>query len=840
MPVHDPFYHPVFLGRRAALDTPPFDPFPPSGRKPWTESPSPRRDLEFHVRHYKIELDVDFERKELRGRASLTVESLRDGLRDVVLDAAEMRIASIKTGRRSLAYATEGEKLRVALAEPLGAGDQAVIEIAYATRPRKGFFFVGPTEAEPNRAPSGWSQGQANDTHGWIPCLESTESRGTLEMIVTVPAGYRAIGNGKLVSRKAGARVAARRKGAGSRRRKGPGSNQGHVTYHWRQDTAHPVYLTSLVVGKYSEIKDRAGSVPLFGYVPPGLERAGRELFKKTPAMIATFQRVFGFPYPYPKYAQSTVADFTWGGMENTSATTLMERVLHSGNDSFEERYDSLISHELAHQWWGDLVTCRDWSEGWLNEGFATYSEIVFREADEGRDDADYARLEQMCSYLTEDGEDYRRPLVETRWNHPSSLFDRHLYEKGACVLHMLRAFLGDAAWRRSLKRYLERHAFGSVETADLRRAFEEETGRNLSWFFDQWVYHGGHPELRVTRSWDEGARTLVLTVEQVQEVDAVTPLFRIPVALEVASAGKRYRIPLDLKGRKETIHVPLPKRPRYVALDPEHDVLKTLDFARSDEELLFGLRKSPFALERIRCARELASRGDERVIAALLRTLRRDRFWGVRAAAAVSLGEIGRRIPGVSERLARDAAQTSTRVRRGVLWALGWIGDDAALKRLTRSVADETSSFNVGLALLGIARAKGEGAFEALKAELKRESHRDMLRVLVFDAMARLRDARAVPVLLDHTHPRFRNEAREAATKALGKLGILNPDVERRLEELTQDSWFRVRSAAAGSLRRLKSPRAEAAIREALRTEPLDGVRCALEKALADGQPGS
>jgi aminopeptidase N len=697
---------------------------------------------------------------------------------------------------------------------------------------------VGPTEAEPHRAPSGWSQGQANDTHGWIPCLESTESRGTLEMIVTVPAGYRAIGNGKLVSRKARARGATRRKGAGNRRRRG--SKQGPITYHWRQDTAHPVYLTSLVVGKYSEIKDRAGSVPLFGYVPPGLERAGRELFKKTPAMIATFQRVFGFPYPYPKYAQSTVADFTWGGMENTSATTLMERVLHSGNDSFEERYDSLISHELAHQWWGDLVTCRDWSEGWLNEGFATYSEIVFREADEGRDDADYARLEQMCSYLTEDGEDYRRPLVETRWSHPSSLFDRHLYEKGACVLHMLRAILGDAAWRRSLKRYLERHAFGSVETADLRRAFEEETGRNLSWFFDQWVYHGGHPELRVTRSWDEGARTLVLTVEQVQDVDAVTPLFRIPVALEVASAGKRYRIPLDLQGRKETIHVPLPKRPRYVALDPEHDVLKTLDFARSDEELLFGLRKSPFALERIRCARELASRGDERVIAALLRTLRNDRFWGVRAAAAVSLGEIGRRIPGVSERLARDAAQTSTRVRRGVLWALGWIGDDAALKRLTRSVADETSSFNVGLALLGIARAKGDGAFEALKAELKRESHRDMLRVLVFDAMARLRDARAVPVLLDHTRPRFRNEAREAATKALGKLGILNPDVERRLEELTQDSWFRVRSAAAGSLRRLKSPRAEAAIREALRTEPLDGVRCALEKALADGQPGS
>src|SRR5262245_33438642 len=469
LPVYDPFYHPVFLGRRAALETPPFDPFPPSGRKPWTESPSPRRDLEFHVRHYKVELDVDFEKKELRGRASLTIESLRDGLRDVVLDAAEMRIASVKVGRRSLAHASEGEKLRVALTEPLRAGGTAVIEIAYATRPRKGFFFVGPTEAEPNRVPSGWSQGQANDTHGWIPCLESTESRGTLEMIVTVPAGYRAIGNGRLVSRKARPGAAAARRN-GRRRGKNGRVKQGSVTYHWRQDTAHPVYLTSLVVGKYAELKDRAGSVPLFGYVPPGFERQGRDLFRKTPAMIATFQRVFGFPYPYPKYAQSTVADFTWGGMENTSATTLMERVLHAGNDSFEERYDSLIAHELAHQWWGDLVTCRDWSEGWLNEGFATYSEIVFRESDEGRDDADYARLEQMSSYLTEDGEDYRRPLVETRWNYPSTLFDRHLYEKGACVLHMLRAITGDAAWRRSLKRYLERHAFGSVETADLRR----------------------------------------------------------------------------------------------------------------------------------------------------------------------------------------------------------------------------------------------------------------------------------------------------------------------------------------------------------------------------------
>src|SRR5688572_7327618 len=349
MPVQDPFFHPIFLGRRAALDTPPFEPFPPSGRKPWNEPPSPRRDLEFHVRHYRVQLTVDLERKELRGKAALTIESLRDGMRDAVLDAAELRIERVRSGRRSLPHATEGESLRVTLPKTLRAGERATFEITYATRPRKGFFFVGATECEPHREPGGWTQGQADDTHWWIPCLESTESRATLELIVTAPSGYRTIANGRLVSKRRSARG-------------------GTVTWHWRQDTAHPAYLMSLVVGKYSEIRDRAGKVPLFGYVPPGFERQGREVFRKTADMIETFQRVYGVAYPYPKYAQATVPDFTFGGMENTSATTLFERVLHAGADSFEESYDSLISHELAHQWWGDLVTCRDWSEGWLNE----------------------------------------------------------------------------------------------------------------------------------------------------------------------------------------------------------------------------------------------------------------------------------------------------------------------------------------------------------------------------------------------------------------------------------------------------------------------------------------
>jgi HEAT repeat protein len=217
----------------------------------------------------------------------------------------------------------------------------------------------------------------------------------------------------------------------------------------------------------------------------------------------------------------------------------------------------------------------------------------------------------------------------------------------------------------------------------------------------------------------------------------------------------------------------------------------------------------------------------------ALIAACRSDKFWGVRLAAAVSLGEIGSRIPGLSDRIAALAPGQCIRVRRALVWALGRIGDEPAVRRLKRWSRSETSSFNAGLALLGLAKAARPGALEALQAEVGRDSHREMFRNLLFQGMASLRDARAVPVLLDHTASRFRNEAREAAVKALGRLGVREERVEARLVELLVDPWYRVRTAAAGALQKLKSPRAESAIRDALAREPLDGVRAAFGHAL-------
>jgi aminopeptidase N len=819
MPIRDPLYHPMFVDRRAALEVALFDAFPPTGRKPWSEPDASRPDLEFHVRHYKVALDVDLEKKTLHGRVALTIESLRESLHEVMLDAAELRIAAVRSGRRRLAHSVEGHKLRVTLQRALDVRERATIEIDYSTRPRKGFTFTGPTEVEPNHPPCGWSQGQANDSHWWIPCLESTECRATLEMDATVPAGFKAVSNGRLV----GKRIDKRAKS---------------VTWRWRQETEHPVYLTSLVVGKYVVLKDRVGKTALENYVPRGKEREGWFFFRKTGAMIAHFERVYGFPYPYPKYAQVCVPDFTYGGMENTSATTMFDGALRLPEDSFEGSYEGLVAHELAHQWWGDCVTCRDWSEGWLNEGFATYAEIVWLEKDQGADHANYARLEQMVAYQIEDGRDYRRPIVESRYRRPDNIFDRHLYEKGSLVLHMLRALLGDAAWRRSLQRYIARHAFGPVETADLRRACEEETGRNLAWFFEQWIHGAGHPEIRVSRRWNDRARVLTLKIEQVQEAVEGTPsAYRLPMNLEVLVKGRLQRIPIELRARSETIQIPLTARPAYLALDPAHDVMKLMHFERSDDELRLGLARSPHAVERIRCARELAARTDAKTIAALFRAMRSDRFWGVRSAAAVTLGEIGRRVPGLGDKIAAAASKQGVRVRRAAIWALGMIGDAAAAKRLRRLAAQEPDSYAAGVALIGIARAGGSGAYEAIEAELTRESHRDILQTLAFDAFVALKDSRAIEVLLDATSPRYRNERRAAATRALGRFGTLNDRVEARLVELLSDPWFRARGAAATALARLKSPRAIAEITRALDREVLDFVKSAFESALADAK---
>ena len=341
-------------------------------------------------------------------------------------------------------------------------------------------------------------------------------------MIATVPAGMTAISNGRLL-------------------RRTENRARGTATFHWKQAIPHVSYLVTLVAGEYEAIRYRWKKVPLTVWAPRGRKADAARACDKTPKMMEFFSSFTGAPYPYEKYDQVFVQDFIFGGMENTTATTLTDTALLDRRSFLDASMDSLVAHELAHQWFGDLLTCRDWSQAWLNEGFATYFDALFREHDLGRDEYLQNVLSLRDNYFQEDGRNYRRSIVTTRYRDPVELFDRHLYEKGALVLHMLRGVLGDDDFRRSLRHYVARHREGSVETVDLRRAVEEVTGRNLEPFFDQWVHRAGHPEIKATFSWDEKRRTATVSVKQAQSAVDDTPLvFRMPLAVAVHRGGRR------------------------------------------------------------------------------------------------------------------------------------------------------------------------------------------------------------------------------------------------------------------------------------------------------------
>src|SRR5215467_13051324 len=461
-----------------------------AGRRPFQPSdvePQWPRDRAVDILHIKLEVGLDFERKRIAATATHRLTAIVDELKSLEFDASELEIGSVRVGKEPASFESRDGKVQVTLPRALKAGAEVDVDIEYSGAPRRGLYFVAPDSAYPDKPVEAWTQGEDEDSRYWFPCYDYPNDRATSEVIATVPDHFTAISNGALLSKTHNPAARTR-------------------TFHWRHDVPHSTYLITLAAGEFVAIEDRAGNTPVLYYVHPGREDDARRAFGNTPKMIQFFERVIGVPYPYAKYAQVAVSDFIFGGMENTSATTQTADTLHDARAHIDFKSDPLVAHELAHQWWGDLITCRDWSHAWLNEGFATYSEVLFKEHDMGREEAAYYQMNDLDNYLQEDSERYRRPIVSKTYMDPHDLFDRHLYEKGGLVLHALRYYLGDDSFQKGLQHYAITNREKVVETNDFRRALEDVTGRDLEAFFDQWVYHSGLPEFKVDYDWDDNA----------------------------------------------------------------------------------------------------------------------------------------------------------------------------------------------------------------------------------------------------------------------------------------------------------------------------------------------
>ncbi len=777
------------------------------------------RSRPFAIRHLFLDLALDFATKSLSGSATLDFERIDAEATELELDAIGFAIDSVRVdsgkGLSAAGFSYDGDTLVV---QGLGRAKAGKVEVRYSVTPRRGIYFLAPDAVVKDRPRQVWTQCQDEDARHWIPCHDKPHVKMTTELRVSVPNGFVALSNGELLESDT------------------PGGKK-PWTYHFRLDKPHPSYLLTLVAGNFAIVEDRAAEpekgnkIPVVYYVPPARKRDTERSFGETPRMIELFSRITGVPFPWQRYSQIVVSDFIFGGMENTTATTMYEHVLLDERSALDITSNDLVAHELAHQWFGDFVTCRDWSHAWLNEGFATFMEHVEREDRLGRDEYDFGVSFDNDTYLHEASARYARPIVCRDYAEPIDLFDRHLYEKGGLVLHMLRRELGDEAFWAGVRAYLTSHAYGIVETNDLQRALENVSGRSLERFFDSWVYRPGHPDLKVKVSWDDGL--LSVTVKQAQKIGD-TAQFHFELELEVGMrSGEVSRHKKSVTLANDTFVIRLSERPAFVAFDPDLRIVGDLTLDAPSDMLRAQLSKATRGISRARAADALSRRDDPPTIAALSACLANSKeLWMVRAEAARALGKI--RSEEAFTALAERAGAEHPKVRRAVAAALGNFRTPEAAKILEKRAKSDPSYLVEAESVRALGRTRQPEALKVILPLLDRPSWADVARAGAIDGLAALRDERALPEVQERTRYGFPTRGRRAAIAAMAQLSD-GRKVREHLEDLLDDKDPHLKIDVVAALQSLADPKARGALHRAKERE-LDGrVVRRLREALRD-----
>jgi aminopeptidase N len=594
----------------------------------------------------------------------------------------------------------------------------------------------------------------------------------------------------------------------------------------------------TLVVGEFESVEAAAGETKLKYLFPKGRRADALRCVENTPRMLALFERLTGEKYPFGSYSQVFVTEFIFGGMENTSATTLTDVALHDARAHFDFSAEPLVAHELAHQWFGDLITCREWPHGWLNEGFATYFETLWKEQALGLDEADQHRREELDAYLDEVRHRYARPIVARKFYLPIDLFDRHLYQKAGLVLHDLRSRLGDEFFFRGLRHYLQKHKGGTVETVDFARAMEEATGYNLDQFVQQYIKSPGHPELKVEVRYEAEARQLRIKVQQAQTTEGpdARPIFRLRLPVRLVVDRQVRSELLEVSDKEHVFFFPSERSPQQILIDPRREVLATLEVDKPLEMWLEELRRAPHTRARIDAAAALAKNGSARAVEALSSSLGKDRFWAVQAACAKALSAV--RSPNARRALLEKVSVPHPKARRAVIAALGEFREDEEVAASLRRVCEkgDRSYFVEGEAARSLGKVRAGNPLPLLQRMTRRRSFNDVIAAGAIDGMASTLNPDAyelVRPLVRYGQPQF---IRRAAVEAVAKLAEPAKKTRETLEllqGLLRDPQFRIQMAAVSAARELGDVRLVGALEA---TPFRDGrlIRAAREAARA------
>jgi aminopeptidase N len=773
------------------------------------------------VEHIFLDLNLDIPNQSCYGSCSIRLLPVRNGIDRLTLDAVNLKIESVQVNEVTQKFEYDGEQLCIYLSQPTEIGHRLLIAIAYAAeKPQRGIYFIQPDKHYPHKPTQVWTQGEDEDSRYWFPCFDYPGQLSTSEIRVRIPQPLVAISNGELIDTVEEAK---------------------YTTYHWSQQQIHPTYLMTLAVGDFAEIRDEWHDKPVTYYVEKGREADAKRSMGKTPQMIEFLSEKYGYPYAFPKYAQVCVDDFIFGGMENTSTTLLTDRCLLDERAILDNRNtESLVVHELAHQWFGDLVVIKHWSHAWIKEGMASYSEVMWTQREYGDQEAAYYRLSEARSYFSEDSSRYRRPMVTHVYREAIELYDRHIYEKGSCVYHMIRAELGDELFWQAIQTFVQDNAHKTVETIDLLRAIEKATGRNLAFLFDQYVYRGGHPDFKVAYAWDGDANLAKVTVTQTQAKADSKDLFnlRIPIGFGYKENPQLTTFTVRVHEKEQSFYFPLTQKPDFISFDVGNNYLKTVTLEYPISELKAQLEFDPHPISRIYAAEALAKKGGLEATLALSSALKNDPFWGVRVEVAKELAEI--QLDQAFDGLVVGLNDPSPFVRRAVISSLSQIKTHNSYKAVKSFVQDGDASYYVEAAacrtIAAIAAAHLEDkphedkVIKLLKSVLEeRAGWNEVVRSGAVAGLAEFKSSEtALNLLLEYTKAGIPQPLRLSAIRAVGKIstGQTPANIERildRLAEIARETFFLTQVAVLTALGQMETPKA-IGILQSLANQTADG----------------
>ncbi len=575
--------------------------------------------------HTKLKVSFDFKKSQMAGEAWITLTPHFYNVSELELDAKAMLIHSITSNGKELKYTYDERKLQIKLGNTYARGEDYTVYIKYTARPEevkdkgsaaissaKGLYFIDPLDTDPKKPTQIWTQGETEANSCWFPTIDTPNQKTSQEIYMTVPDQYVTLSNGLLKEQT--------KNGDGTR------------TDYWKFDQKHAPYLFFMGVGEFSIVQDKWKDIAVDYYVEKEYEPYAKGIFGMTPEMLDFFSDYTGVAYLWPKYAQIVGRDYVSGAMENTTAVIHQEMAYQTTGQLIDENtWESVIAHELFHHWFGDLVTTESWSNLTVNESFANYSEYLWIEHKYGIDAADAHRHKEVEGYMTPDNE--LKDLVRFHYNSREDMFDAVSYNKGGTILHMLRNYIGDDAFKAGMNQYLNDNKFGTGEAHQLRMAYEEVTGKDLNWFFNQWYFNNGHPKLDVKYVYSEEAKIVTVQIEQTQQ-----GLFEFPLAIEVFEGDnpKRYEVWVDEKSKSFSFEYS--NKPKLVNVDADRTLLAEINDEKSVENLVHLYKVGKKYEDRREALEGLWAHQENEEVFKTIQTALADSYYGLRIMAVENI----------------------------------------------------------------------------------------------------------------------------------------------------------------------------------------------------------